>query len=281
MRASQPFPPALPAFSRACRNALHTILLGLSFFPALLFAAELPSLRLMDASSDLPTLAFYRDQPATCTLSATFPPGPNPAIVADLCILANRIAAPIQKAIAIFPEMREPTGTTRVTDLEIPLPAVQKPTHFVLVYRQGDKRIAVQKIEVVPEKSGDFIRAFLAEPEAKRTLSAFGFEPVFRGFLKTNQLTHDDLGPELPDRFASGAFRYDSDAKKQLFGLVTAARTVDEALLIFDPQSNKPPGIYIHGRIALVTLPIFSQLGTDPRAERTLVETLEVLLSNP
>lgn len=281
MRAPQPFPRPLPGFSRACRNTPHTILLGLLFFPAVLFAAELPSLRLMDAIGDLPTLAFYRNQPAKCTLSGTFPPEPNPAIVADFNIISNGIAAPIRRAIPVFSATDESTATTLVTDLEIPLPVVEKPTHFALVYRQGDQRIAVQKIEAVPEKPGDFVRTFLAEPESKRTLSAFGHEPVFRGFLKTNQIVHDDLGPELPDQFATGAFRYDPNGREKLFGLIATSRTVPEAILIFDPASNKPPGIYVHGRIALVTLPLFAQLGTDPRAERTLVETLEILLSNP
>lgn len=260
---------------------MRAFLLGFLFFPSLLCAEGFPSLRVTDTSTDLPTLAFYRDQTARFALTGTFPPGPNAAIVADFSIIANRIVAPIKKAIAVFPELHESTGTALVTDLELPLPKVEKPTRFVLVYRQGDQKIAAQKIEAVPEKAGDFIREFLAKPESERAISVFGSEPVFRNFLISNQLKHDDLGPGLPDRFATGAFRYDPNGRGKLFGLVATSSAVPHAILLLDPASTKPPGIYMHGGIALITLPLLAQLGTDPRAERTLVETLEILLSNP
>jgi hypothetical protein len=107
----------------------------------------------------------------------------------------------------------------------------------------------------------------------------FGKGRKFRQFLTSVNVSFDDAGATIPDRF---------EPNRVYFGEATATASLPSTqematahTVIFSPDVSLPPGIYIEqkasGAVIQVTLPLLENLADDPRNQLALIKVIHLL----
>jgi len=209
---------------------------------------------------------------------------PQAEICADLFQAGGRsIIAPLQKDILVTDKV-QPDG--RII-WKLPLPEVEKETHYVAKLRArdaGDAWVNAGQIEffVYPE---NYTQASLKALGKAVPLRLFGESKVLRAYLKAQKISFEETDNELSELRPQSA----NDGEPVLYlGEATAeefakwrrenpAWNAPIAVFCPDPKSRTLPGIWISGCVAKVTVPLVEKLNTDPRSRLTLLEILQTI----
>lgn len=223
----------------------------------------------------------FGGRPARVDCAIQAPAGGTVDVEADLFQQGGGLAAPLEQKIAVARGVK-PQPDRPLVSWTLPIPAVKRETQMVARLRvrpPGGEWTPAGGFKLTVYPPG-FAGENLAAVAKERRLRVFG-PGTLREFLRGQGIEFEDLGPDLsavePDPECVDLGQAPAERLGEWLEGHTGWRGT---LVVYCPDAPLLPGVYVTaGRGSRLAKLVFPENLAEPRAQKTLLETLKTVIT--